>query len=39
MGDVADLRRGRRTLLWAVKGAWALLVGLICAAASGIFGK
>lgn len=24
MGDVADLRRGRRTLLWAIKGAWAL---------------
>ena len=39
MGDVADLRRGRRTLLWAIKGAWALIVGLICAAVSGIFGK
>ena len=39
MGVVGDLQRGRRTLLWAVKGAWALLVGLVCAAISGVFQK
>ncbi|MEN6459177.1 MAG: hypothetical protein ABFC63_09625 [Thermoguttaceae bacterium] len=28
MGEVADLRRSRRTMLLAVRGAWALLTAL-----------
>jgi len=39
MGDVAELRRGRKTMLWALKGAWVLLTGLIGAAITSVLSK